>query len=234
MSNTQNMEPMAIWNPASVTDPAYTKPVKLGRNFTAIDPTYQSMRMTELFGPACIAWGFEVMETVFLPTDQVAVKVRLRLQDGEQFVEQFGQSGLYIDKANTKPDGDCMKKATTDGLTKCMSYLGLNADVFLGKFDDSKYVAELKAQFSKDAPPALTADAPPLDKSEATVTERDWPHWVKDQIAGFAEYKTLDDLKFWQSTQAATLTELQQSNPGLHDQVRASFKARKLEVNPNG
>jgi len=37
-----------------------------------------------------------------------------------------------------------MKKATTDGITKCLSMLGFNADVFLGKFDDNKYVQELK------------------------------------------------------------------------------------------
>ena len=230
MTDTQNIDPMVIWNPASITDPDYTKPVKLGRNFTAIDPTYQSMRMTEIFGPACIKWGFEVMDTVFLPTDQVAVRVRLRLKDGDQFVEQYGQSSLYIDKAQTKPDGDCMKKATTDALTKCFSYLGLNADVFLGKFDDNRYVEQLKAQFAKDAPPAVTADDPPLDATEATVVERDWLHWAEDQVAGFAEYQSLDDLKFWQSTQAATLAELQQANSGLHEIVRLAFKARKSEV----
>ena len=80
------------------------------------------------------------MLKVFLATDQVAVLVRFWTADKSCYVEQWGQNGLYIDSAKNKPDTDCMKKATTDGLTKCLTYLGFNADVFLGKFDDNKYV----------------------------------------------------------------------------------------------
>ena len=36
------------------------------------------------------------------------------------------------------------QSAMTDAMTKAFSHLGMSADVFLGKFDDSKYVQTLK------------------------------------------------------------------------------------------
>lgn len=140
---TNNME---FWNSVCTTDPKYTKPVKLGRTFTAIDPMYQVMKATEAMGMVTQGWGFSVQEVQYLPTDQVAVKVRVWKGDKESYIEQWGQNGLYIDKAKSTPDTDCLKKATTDGLTKCLSYFGFNADVFLGKFDDNKYVEGLKKE----------------------------------------------------------------------------------------
>jgi len=67
-------------------------------------------------------------------------------------VEQWGQGSLYTDKSRAKPDHDVLKKATTDGITKCLSYLGFNADVFTGKFDDNKYVQQMNNEFSQINP----------------------------------------------------------------------------------
>lgn len=136
------MSNLEFWNSVCTTDPAHTKKVKLGRAFTAIDPMYQVMKATEAMGMVTKEWGFNVQEVQYLPTDQVAIRVRVWKGDKESYIEQWGQNGLYIDNKKTMPDTDCMKKATTDGLTKCLSYFGFNADVFLGKFDDNKYVEE--------------------------------------------------------------------------------------------
>ena len=43
-------------------------------------------------------------------------------------------------------DDEAYKKATTDALTKALSYLGFSADVFLGAFDDNRYVEGLKKE----------------------------------------------------------------------------------------
>ena len=45
-----------------------------------------------------------------------------------------------------KLDDDAPKKAITDGLTKAISHLGFNADVFLGKFDGNKYTQNEKGK----------------------------------------------------------------------------------------
>ncbi len=172
---TNNLE---FWDKVSTTDPAHTKKVTLGRAFTAIDPMYQIMKATEAMGVAGSGWGFSVQEVVFLPTDQVAIRVRVWKGDKESFIEQWGQNGLYIDNAKTKPDTDCMKKATTDGLTKSLTYFGFNADVFLGKFDDNKYVEELKKQQAiKDEADALRKKIEGLLAANSAVSKDAVKKW---------------------------------------------------------
>lgn len=149
MTQKSNME---LWNKVCETDPKHTKKVTFGRGFTAIDPMWQVHNATQQFGPAGEGWGWEVVQTQFLPTNFVACLVRVWHGDPSTYVEQWGQCGLYIDKNDSKKDDDCMKKATTDGLTKCLSYFGFNADVFLGKFDDNKYVAEMEAKHKELTP----------------------------------------------------------------------------------
>ncbi len=48
----------------------------------------------------------------------------------------------------TKADDQFAKKVETDSLTKCLSKLGFNADIFLGKFDDQRYLAEVTKEFA--------------------------------------------------------------------------------------
>ena len=49
-------------------------------------------------------------------------------------------------------DADFAKKIETDALTKALSKLGFNADVFMGRFDDHKYVEEINAEFNPPPP----------------------------------------------------------------------------------
>ena len=58
----------------------------------------------------------------------------------------------------------------TDARSKALSTLGFNSDIFEGKFDDNKYVAEMRAKEAGDAPPAKTAapaDPVPANPSAA-------------------------------------------------------------------
>ena len=52
-------------------------------------------------------------------------------------------------KKNGGLDDEAPKKAMTDALTKAFSHLGVSADVFLGMFDNSKYVEDMKEKFSQ-------------------------------------------------------------------------------------
>jgi len=140
---------LKLWDSVEKTNPAHTKKVTFGRAITAIDPYHQIKNATAQFGPAGEGWGWSVVDTKFLPTNEVACLVRLWHGDPSRYIEQWGQNGLYIDNKEEKKDTDCMKKCVTDGLTKCLSTLGFNADVFLGKFDDSKYVQQMKEEFGE-------------------------------------------------------------------------------------
>lgn len=139
----------SLWDRVCKTDPSHTKKVNFGRQITAIDPYQQIKRATEEFGPAGKGWGWEVKQVETLPTNEVCVLISLWHGENVNRIEQWGQASLFIDKAEQKKDTDCMKKATTDGITKCLSMLGFNADIFLGMFDDNKYVQQVTKEFSQ-------------------------------------------------------------------------------------
>ena len=143
---------LELWNKVEKTNPKHTKQVNFGRKITAIDPYQQIKNATEQFGAVGIGWGWEVKQVQFLPTNEVCVLISMWHNIPETRFEQWGQASLYIDKAEAKKDTDCMKKATTDGITKCLSMLGFNADIFLGKFDDNKYVQEVTKEFKDKEP----------------------------------------------------------------------------------
>jgi len=139
---------MDVWNKVCKTDPKYAKKVSIGRTFTAIDPMYQVRKATEEFGMAGEGWGFEIVDRTFPPPDYVAVTVRVWAKKRENYIEHVGMCGFFLDKDKNKPDGDCIKKAVTDGVTKGLSYFGFSADVFLGMFDDSRYVEGVKKEIA--------------------------------------------------------------------------------------
>ena len=143
------MSKLELWKKVEKTNPAHTKQVNFGRKITAIDPYRQIESATEQFGPAGEGWGWEVKQVEYLPTNEVCILISMWHGDAMGRFEQWGQASLYIDKAETKKDTDCMKKATTDGITKCLSLLGFNADIFLGKYDDNKYVQMMQAEFAE-------------------------------------------------------------------------------------
>jgi len=193
---TNNME---LWEKVCKTNVDYTKEVNVGRKFTAIDAHYQVMRATEVLGRAGEGWGFECVDKTFLPTDQVALTVRVWTGKRENYIEHIGQCGLYIDKKKTMTDGDCVKKAMTDGLTKCLSYFGFSADVFLGKFEDNKYVAELKEEFKEKPNPRIDElynehnnKLMGFEKTEGDKFKVWWASKVDERL----ELKELDTQKF--------------------------------------
>jgi hypothetical protein len=138
-----------IWDSVCETDPNNTRTVKHRGGFTTIDAYSQIEMATTVFGPVGIGWWWHFDDPLFV-SDCVIVKCNVYYLDpetGEQCkapVQQFGQKSLAF---KSKPDEDALKKAGTDALTKCLSYLGFNADVFLGKFDDNKYLEKMHAKF---------------------------------------------------------------------------------------
>lgn len=142
------MSNLDLWNRVCKTDPAHTKKVTFGRAITAIDPYRQVENATREFGAAGEGWGWEVKNVQHLSTNELGILVRLWHGTPDKFIEQWGQASLFIDKAEAMKDKDCFKKATTDGITKCLSYLGFNADIFLGKYDDNKYVQDVTQEFA--------------------------------------------------------------------------------------
>jgi hypothetical protein len=67
---------------------------------------------------------------------------------------------LFTNNDMTKLDDNFAKKLETDSLTKAMSKLGFNADIFMGKFDDQRYLSDITKEFKalEPKPPLPSCD----------------------------------------------------------------------------
>lgn len=164
-----NKDNMNIWNAVKKTDPAYTKSNNQGgRSSTSINTNYMVMRATEAFGPIGEGWGFRVLEERFDKTEPIikdgeiltvdgqalwmldhTIRLELWHGDRQNTVEQFGHTPYRYYSSKSKRiivDADYGKKTLSDALKKCLSLLGVCADIFLGEFDDYNYQQEAAAE----------------------------------------------------------------------------------------
>lgn len=143
------MDNMKLWDRVSITDPSITKKLEFGKGFkpTTIDAYRQIECFTREFGPATQGWHFKT-EMIMGHPKVCSIKLSLFTNDNNKCIEVFG-TAEWEPTSKTFPNGkldpEAPKKATTDALTKAFSILGFNADVFMGKFDDNKYVSQAKA-----------------------------------------------------------------------------------------
>lgn len=152
------MTHMDLWNSVCNTpdEPGWLKKVEYGkRKFTSIDAYHQIRLATEVWGPVGQGWGWDP-EYAYQGS---LIVCELRL--------------WYVPEGNGKPkapvsvhaigaakfDDDGPKKSLTDAITKALSYLGFNADVFLGEHDN-KYNAPKTAP-PRQAPKPQPAPPPP-------------------------------------------------------------------------
>jgi hypothetical protein len=144
---SKNLE---LWNKVEKTNPKYTKKANVGGNqITSISPQYQIMNVTEQFGSYGKTWGFKQIEldyTLVPEFNLIVFKAIFFYPDGE--FPTINSVKMFMDNAKTKIDDNFAKKVETDTLTKCISKLGFNADIFMGKFDDVRYLAEITKEFA--------------------------------------------------------------------------------------
>ena len=172
-----------IWAMVCTTDPAHTKHVPQRGGFTAIDAYSQIQEATKVFGPVGEGWGWT--SSLQFQDDSVIAKISLWYREGDVKSDPIEVYGCSIWTKGGKTDTDAPKKAVTDGITKALSYLGFNADVFLGAFDGNKYTAPpQKAQAAPQPPPphqpapqAAPASVPP----EAREDDWELPQEIQDQ-----------------------------------------------------
>jgi len=141
---------MKLWNAVSMTDPKYVKKVNQRGGFSAVCAQSQIMAATAQWGPCGGAWG---------PTNVRYERVEA---SGETLILctidlRFPEGGLLEGTAAACPlapkgrvDAEAWKKARTNALTKALSQLGFNADVFLGLFDDNQYVQHAGRQKERE------------------------------------------------------------------------------------
>jgi len=171
MENNKNL---ILWESVEKTNPKYTKKAKVGGNqITSISPQYQIMNVTEKFGSYGSTWGFRDIVLDYSLVDKmfkkdktegiypnvkiigkedaymglVVFKATFFYPDGEFPI--INSISLFTNNDMSKLDDNFAKKVETDALTKAISKLGFNADIFMGKFDDVRYVEEMTKEFNK-------------------------------------------------------------------------------------
>lgn len=180
-------ENKALWRRVCVTDPKAVKPIT-GKQYSGNSPKpyWIVERLTDEFGPCGIGWGFNILnERIerFSDSDTLHIAV-VRLwyvMDGKRGeLEQIGQTkASYMTNAGKfMLDEDAPKKSVTDALIKCASYLGFAGDIFSGRWDDSKYVAEANKEWrereagGKPANDTTPANGGPQDMSPKARARR--------------------------------------------------------------
>lgn len=171
-----------------MTDPKAVKPIT-GKQYSGNSPKpyWIVERLTDEFGPCGIGWGFTIINERFerfSDTDTLhvaAVRFWYVLDGKRGELEQIGQTKSSYQSGAGKfiLDEDAPKKSVTDALVKCASYLGFAGDIFSGRWDDSKYVAQAAAEWDGR-------------KREANPERQ---KWLADWIAAIDAASTVGELK---------------------------------------
>jgi len=155
-SDSKKCDTMALWNQVCETNPAITKRVNQRGGFTAIDAQSQIKRATELWGPFGSKWGFKDFRFDYIYGEDTNKVTGIALTG--KFYYPDGQFPIASDMPY-RPNDDCFKKLQTDCITKALSRLGFNSDVFEGKFDDNRYIESLKKKYNTEN--QAIGEAPP-------------------------------------------------------------------------
>ena len=173
---------LALWNAVERTPQEHTKAIT-GKSYsgTSPKPHYLVRKATETFGPCGIGWGFDIVNERIeegSPGEKMhiaLVRVWYKWNGERGEVQHVGGTPFSGVRSSGKTfiDEDAPKKSVTDALVKALSMIGFAGDIFMGRYDDSKYIAELReeARAAKEQPasaPRQSAPAKePIDPAES-------------------------------------------------------------------
>ena len=172
---TKTTEPnpnMELWNSVWQTPPSITKEVKIGtRQFTSACAQFQLKRATELWGTYGSTWGIRNCKYDYIRDVSnrkgapVGKEIIIEGTLEAVFFYPGGEFEISVD-AVFREGGDTRKKLRTEAQSKGLSLLGFSSDLFEGKFDDNKYVAEMREKFGEE--PAVDP------RTEAAAADLPW------------------------------------------------------------
>lgn len=147
---------LKVWE--TPTDPKHLKNVNSnGRNYSAIDSTYQFLQATEIFnGCYGSTWGLKDLDYTFktlADTELLILKAKFFYPGGEFEINNSIKLAYMTNGYQNKPgylkiDDEAFKKIETNTVSKALAKLGFNADVFMGKFEDNNYVQEINYAYA--------------------------------------------------------------------------------------
>jgi hypothetical protein len=163
---SEQIDNLSLWNKVEKTNPAHIKDAKIGQlSIKAINAQSQIKEATKQFGTYGNTWGLKNLKYSFMDietTKMAMLGAEFYYPSGEFEIHTTLKIAYMTQGANgyLKIDDDFMKKMETDVTTKALSKLGFNADVFMGLYDDNRYVNQMKEEFN------------PVPKAQPKVIEK--------------------------------------------------------------
>ena len=232
------MSNLDLWDKLGVTDPKHTKAFNRAGGFkgTAIKPQWVLRRLTEEFGPCGKGWGvFEPTFQVVPVGQEVLVYCTVTGWYGTDEARVVGVGGDKVAAARSSgvfTDDEAFKKAFTDAIMNAFKFIGVGADVHMGLFDDSKYVAEAAQSFKA---PSVSVQPEGEDwwnaegpGTSAAAAKRDGLGERLDAWLG--EIPSLPTLDAWKAY-ARDIDDVVKTLPkGWRIMVREAMELRKAEL----
>lgn len=154
---------MEKWNKLKTPPLSALKKITGGRlsGKTDINPQWRYEAITSVYGECGIGWKWEVVKLWVEPAPEgqmfAFAQVNVYTYNKEKFwsapIPGIGGS-MLIDKEKNglHANDEAFKMATTDALSVALKFLGVGADIYMGKFDGSKYQTEPKTNKEIDVP----------------------------------------------------------------------------------
>ena len=211
------------WNQHADIDPRFTKPIT-GKQYkgTSPNPQYIIKCLTDIFGPVGEGFGWDVVAEDFTPMgDEVLHWCRIKFwhSDRANTYDSYGQTkALMKTKNGLMLDEDAPKKSLTDAVIKAASHVGIASNIFLGRWDDQKYVAQVAQEHvQKEANDAAEQAKAYLTEAETLADLADrWGKLPKKTQRIPAVIETKDNRK----AALAEPEETQSTAEMLQDEVR--------------
>lgn len=215
------MTNLDMWNRFADIDPKFTKPIT-GKAYrgTSPNPQYVIRCLTEMFGPVGQGFGWQVEREEFTPLGGEVLhwcRIKFWHTSPEKTYDSYGQTKAVYTSRDGKVivDEDAPKKSLTDAIIKAASQVGIAANIFLGRWDDQKYVAQVNDEFR-------TEESPPFD-----------PRAAADRvIAKINRAGNLADLSDAWKSETATIADVKAASAPMFAEINAAKDARKTELQP--
>ena len=216
---------MQIWDFLSKTNPKFTKPFSKfgGKTLTTIDPHYQIQMMTNTFGPVGKGWSYQVEYKYLDKLVFAEVSIQYFL-DNKWYAFGPVSSVQSLAKKNGGLDDEAPKKAMTDAMTKAFSHLGMSADVFLGMFENNKYVEDLKKEFSQQQNSVVQTTEPTYTDDTVDVEE------IKQEISAAKTEKQFYAVK---NKLRLKVNYLKNNNFKAYEQIRDFTRKHEVTLTNN-
>lgn len=222
---------LSIWDRVEKTNPEYTKAFnRTGFKGTATNPTWIMKRATEIFGPAGIGWGWEILNEDYREGHEILpglhavihvirVQVWYRHPDTDEVgkIIHYGQT-TFVGKYQSGPytDEEAPKKSLTDAIGKALVSLGFSADIHMGLYDDNKYVNDVRKEFKETG----------AEKREPDELEKE----VNDFVAKFEAASTIEELDAARMEAILTYKKCEADRPILARQMKMVLMNRRAAI----